>query len=243
MKQGYLAGTRFMKERGFIYLSGGGDEHKTAKIDSFFLSKLPSKRILFIPIGKTADRNGYKKSSIWLSNKLNKLSREPVEVSMVIDLGKCPTLGKFSSVYIGGGNTYKLLYLMKRDGFPPILKSYIRSGGIVYGASAGAVLMGVDISTYIEEKYLSDNEKHHYKLTDGMALVGNYSILTHFQGSDFQKVEKYFERKNNPVMAIPSGTAVMVRGKNAEIIGTDDVHIFHKGQAPKKISPSCSFVL
>lgn len=232
-----------MKRDGFIYLSGGGDEHKTAKIDSFFLERLPGKNILFIPIGKTADRNGYKKSCIWLANKLNNLSREFVRVSMVLDFKKCIDLNRFSAVYIGGGNTYKLLYLMKKNGFLSVLNRYIRNGGIVYGASAGAVLIGVDISTYIEEKYLSDNEQHNYKLTDGMALIGNYSILTHFQENDYQKIEEYFERKDNPVIAIPSGTAVMVRSNNAEIKGNDAVYVFNKSQVPKKILPGHSFIL
>lgn len=232
-----------MKRRGFIYLSGGGDEQKTKKIDSFFLGKLPERRILFIPIGKTGDRNGYRKSSIWLANKLNNLHKGLVEISLVIDLKNCPDLGKFSAVYIGGGNTYKLLHIMERDGFLPVLRDYIRGGGIVYGASAGAVLMGTDISTYIEEKYLPDNEKRDYKLTEGLALLDKYSVLTHFEEGDRQKVEKYFERKTDPVIAIPSGTAVMVTGKIAKVIGSHCVHIFHRGRTSRKIPPNHSFAL
>ncbi len=232
-----------MERKGVIYLSGGGDEQKTEKIDSFFLDHLPKKSILFIPIGKTGDRNGYRKSSVWLANKLNNLHKGLVEISLVTDLKNCPDLERFSAIYIGGGNTYKLLHLMKRDGFLPLLRNYITSGGVVYGASAGAVLMGVDISTYIEEKYLPDNEKRGYRSTEGMALVGGYSILTHFEEGDRQKVEKYFRRKTDPVIAIPSGTAVMVMGKTAKVTGTGCVYIFHKGRTPKKILPNHSFVL
>ncbi len=232
-----------MRGGGFIYLSGGGDEQKTEKIDSFFLDNLPKKSILFIPIGKTGDRNGYRKSSVWLANKLNNLHKGSVEISLVTDLKNCPDLKKFSAIYIGGGNTYKLLHIMERDGFLPVLRNYIRNGGVVYGASAGAVLMGVDISTYIEEKYLPDNEKHDYKLTDGMALIGKYSILTHFEEGDRQKAEKYFRRKTDPIIAIPSGTAVMVTRKTAKVIGTGCVCIFHKGRASKKILPNHSFAL
>jgi len=66
-----------------IYLSGGGDENKTINIDSLFIKNLPSKNILFIPIAKSGDMNGYKKSRIWLRDKLNKLGEGLVNISMI----------------------------------------------------------------------------------------------------------------------------------------------------------------
>jgi len=233
----------YPKRFGFIYLSGGGDENKTAVIDSFFLRKLEGKNILFIPIAKSADRNGYKKSRIWLSNKLNAQSKDFIDVSMILELGKIRDLEKFSAVYIGGGNTYKLLHLVRESNFLPILRNYIKNGGAVYGASAGAVLMGRDISTYIEEKYTLENKKNNYTNTKGLAFIGEYSILTHFQGPDRRKLKEYFERNNNPVLAIPAGTSVMVEDNHATILGNEAVLIFEKGKPTKKIYPNQTFNL
>lgn len=228
--------------RGIIYLSGGGDADKTTIIDSLFLKNLPKKEILFIPIAKTADMNGYKKSRIWLTNKLNKLSKDFVNVSMVLDFNKCKNIGNVSAVYIGGGNTYKLLKLMSESGFLPILEKYIKDGGIVYGASAGAVLMGKNISTYIEDKYILENKKHKYTLTKGMALIGNYSIITHFHESGYEKVKEYFKKNNNPVIAIPEGIGLMVKDNCMTVMGDKAVTIFGKSGILKRIKPNTIFI-
>lgn len=223
---------------GLVYLSGGGDADKTKIIDSLFLENLSKKKILFIPLAKTTDVNGYKKSHSWLSDKLNKLSKDFVDVSMILDLDKCKNINNFSAVYIGGGNTYKLLKLMNDSDFLSILRKYIKDGGVVYGASAGAVMMGKDISTYIEEKYLLENEKHNYNLTEGMALVGNYSIITHFHEDDYGKVEKYIKRKNNPVIAIPVGVAVLLKNNSMVVVGDEPVTIFTIDGSIKKVMPN-----
>jgi len=163
-----------------IYLSGGGDETKTTVIDSAFLQSLPSSNILYIPIAKSADMNGYKKSLAWITSKLSKLSKNPLNITMLLDLKRSINPSEFSAVYIGGGNTYKLLHLMRASNFERMLKDYIGKDGIIYGASAGAVLLGQDISTYIEDKYLDENVKSGYIDERGLGLVGNYSVLTHF---------------------------------------------------------------
>lgn len=53
-----------------------------------------------------------------------------------------------SSIFIGGGNTYKLLNELRRTGFDNVLKTFIDQGGIVYGGSAGAIILGKNIQTY-----------------------------------------------------------------------------------------------
>ncbi len=229
--------------QGKIYLSGGGSEDKTTILDSFFLKNLPNRNILFIPVAKTRDVNGYKKSCNWLKNKLNKISKDSVNISMLLDFNKCKNLDNFSAVYIGGGNTYKLLKLMDKSGFLSILKKYIQNGGIVYGASAGAVLMGKDISTYIEEKYILENKKYNYTITKGMALIGNYSIITHFYENDFGKVKEYFKKKNNSVIAIPEGTGLLVKDNCLSVIGDKIVTIFNKNKPSKRIKPSEIFMI
>ncbi len=187
--------------------------------------------------------NGYKKSCKWLANKLNKLSKDPVEISMVLDFNKCKNLDKFSAVYIGGGNTYKLLKLMKESDFLHILKRYIQNGGIIYGASAGAVLMGKSISTYIEDKYVLENKKCKYTLTKGMKLIGNFSIITHFHNSDYKRLGKYFKRNNNPVIAIPEGIGLMIKDNSMTIIGNRAVTVFDKDGVLDKIKPNILFMV
>ncbi|MEX2460688.1 MAG: Type 1 glutamine amidotransferase-like domain-containing protein [Paenibacillaceae bacterium] len=56
-------------------------------------------------------------------------------------------LKEYSSIFIGGGNTYKLLHEIRKARFDEVLNSFIDEGGIVYGGSAGAIILGKNIQT------------------------------------------------------------------------------------------------
>jgi len=49
-------------------------------------------------------------------------------------------LQKYDTVYIGGGDTFKLLKLIRESGFDEKLLRYYKSGGAIYGGSAGAII-------------------------------------------------------------------------------------------------------
>ena len=50
---------------------------------------------------------------------------------------KYEDLAKYSAVFIGGGNTFHLLDLMRKTGFDRLLTRYIKSNKPVHGGSAG----------------------------------------------------------------------------------------------------------
>jgi dipeptidase E len=221
------------RERGIIdldmiFLSGGGDETKTTTVDSAFLKSLPGNSILYIPIAKSADMNGYKKSLAWVTSKLSKLSKNSLNITMLLDLKKGVDLNEFSAIYIGGGNTYKLLSIVRASGFENKLKDYIDKGGLVYGASAGAVLLGQDISTYIEDKYLDENVKSGYTDEKGLGLIGDYSVITHFHDGESSATHDFLTRKGGRLIAIPEGTAALVSNGNLRVIGDGAVAVFDK---------------
>lgn len=219
---------------GVMYLSGGGNWDVTKAIDLHFLKNNSLRRILFIPIAKTTNLAGYRESYCWLANKIKNLTDNPIDIVMMLDLNTCKDIDSYSAIYIGGGNTYKLLDTMNKSGFSYLLKKYVNSGGIVYGASAGAVLMGKDISTYIEGKYLKENKVNNYTFSRGLSLIGDYSVLTHYEEGDEAKVKKYFRKHSNPIIAIPAGVALVVRD-NIIVVGNKPIKIFEKGKFPRII--------
>lgn len=218
--------------KGVIYVSGGGNWDKTTIMDTHFLNSLCQKKILLIPVAKITTLAGYKDCYDWLSDKLGKISKKLLNISMELDLNKCKKINQFSAVYITGGNTYKLLSLINESGFSVVLKDYIQNGGMVYGASAGAVIMGKDISTYFEE-----NKKYNYPISTGLSLIGDYSVLCHYEKKDNYKIEEYIKRKNNPVIGVPAGVALLVKGNIISIIGDKPVSIFETNGISRKLMP------
>ena len=55
-------------------------------------------------------------------------------------------LQHYAALFIGGGNTYKLLLGLKQSGSFNKIRDYINNNGIVIGRSAGAVIFGYDIN-------------------------------------------------------------------------------------------------
>jgi len=46
----------------------------------------------------------------------------------------------YSFLFIGGGNTFKLLYDLKSSGAFVNIQGYLNNGGVVFGGSAGAII-------------------------------------------------------------------------------------------------------
>ena len=226
-------------DKSTLFLSGGGPGDVTEEIDTFFINNvLPLDehvRILYIPVAKSGDMNAYKKSLNWVKTKFLPLDKSNrIEFILCTKLEKIISLSEYNAIYIGGGNTYRLLHLIYKSNFDKLLMEYIKSGGIVYGASAGTVLFGQDISTYIEDKYLPENIKHKYLEEKGIPMLGNYSLLTHFEEGDEDKVAKYFKSHNDSVISIPPGVALVVTKDKSYKIGSKDVLIYRpEGEVEK----------
>lgn len=209
-----------MKNKGIVYLSGGGNWDKTTAVDTDFLNSLDKKNILFIPVAKETEANGYNACHNWLLDKLSKIDSD-IKIKVELDFNNIKDLSSFSAVYIGGGNTYKLLRLINESNFFKTLKTYINNGGVVFGASAGAVIFGKDIETYSEE-----NEKYNYLKSEGLSLLNNYSVMCHYIDRENSKIEDYIKRTNNNVLALSIGAALKVSKDFAEVIGSGSSYLF-----------------
>jgi len=62
------------------------------------------------------------------------------------------------TIYIGGGNTFKLLKELKESGFDKELLKFIKEGKPVYGGSAGALILGKNILTKMKKMGFLKNE-------------------------------------------------------------------------------------
>ncbi|MAG53027.1 MAG: peptidase, partial [Nanoarchaeota archaeon] len=145
-----------------LILSGGTGKNKEKSLNKLFL-KLTKGKILYIPIAK--ETRSHEESYKWFTSNLRKK-----DVTMVTDLSKKVNLSKFKGIFIGGGNTFKLLRRIKENKWGSKLKNF---KGIIYGGSAGAIIFGKDISLALYGK-IKDKNKVKLKNTKGLNLV-NYN--------------------------------------------------------------------
>lgn len=111
-----------------------------------FVGTNPAKcRMLFIPTAGNLDED------IWWIDKdrdvLGKMGFQITELDIEHASKKDMerALSNTDIVYVAGGNTFYLLKQLRVTGFDDLLTTYINSGGLYAGASAGALIMGPDI--------------------------------------------------------------------------------------------------
>lgn len=131
-------------------------------------------------------------------------------------------LTSFDLIWSNGGNTFILLYEMKRVGFEGVIRELLDEGKVYGGESAGAIVAGTSLKgiEFADEPELA-KEVH----WDGLGLI-NKAILPHADSPDPRYVERVPEfRKqysDNPdnLIVLNDNEAYVVDGNTAQKVST-----------------------
>ncbi len=205
-------------KKGKIIISGGGDLDVSSVIDKRFFSLLgQNSKILYIPIALNRSTLGYESCYDWFSTVISKhVGRKEIDYTMLLEGDVVPDLQLFNSIYIGGGNTFKLLDYVIRSGLDNKLLTYLKKGGIVYGGSAGAIILGKDIRTVKEEN--NNNYSHH----KGLDLLGGRSLICHYNKGLDVDISESSKNLKTEILALSeeSGIVLNLDGNINEKVGT-----------------------
>ena len=193
-----------------LLLSGGGEPEQVKWLDEYFANYVGEGKILYIPVAM--DKIPYDDCENWFRETYAKYKLYNIDVC--IDLKKSPNLNEYKAVFIGGGNTFKLLKEVKESNFDRVLKEYLNNGGFVYGGSAGAIIFGKTIKT------ASHADKNLVGLKDlnGLNLLNGYDVWCHYnEKNDINNVLKL--EKATIVLYEESG--ILFNGKEFTTIGKD----------------------
>jgi len=203
-----------MKNKGIIFLNGGGSEKDSIQLDKEFLSVLEDNfNILYIPHANIKQYPNYESSINWLTQTLNNLdSNKKVNIYVPKSYEEFEKidLDNYSAIYIGGGNTFFLLNLFKKYNFNKKIINYYTNGGIIYGGSAGAIVMGKTIETVPEER----NDKT--EISEGLNLINGYSLICHTNDKTMEKI------KNNnirPIICLYENTGIVFKNNKFTLFG------------------------
>ncbi len=205
---------------GYIFLSGGGDIEKSFEFDENYFSILPERaKILYIPIALDRRMVGFEVCYDWFSGLVSKHAEgKDIDFTMLLQQDRIQDLNIFDSMYVGGGNAYKLLDYFMSNNLTRKIEEYIEKGGIYYGGSAGAMILGKDLRIVEEE-----NDKN-YSRFEGLNLLGDKSVMPHYESSLDKKIFEFAKKFNSKVIAITEKSGVIVHEDVLETRG--DVFIF-----------------
>jgi len=187
-----------------LILAGGGNKKQSKLIDSFFLKLLErtKKRILYVPVARMS-KNDYDDCKKWFFNTFPSLKNSTKTATSLKEFTNS-NIDEFDSIYIGGGNTFKLISEIKSSGFDIFLMKFASKNKIIYGGSAGAIILGKNI--------LTTQDRNDFKVNnfDGLNLINNWSVWPHFQNSELNKVKKFVFQKSSNVISIPENSGCYI---------------------------------
>lgn len=207
-----------------LFLSGGGNIKDSRDLDKRFISSLSDNSFVYIPVAMEDNpKHTYPDCFDWINHAFTSLSKKSLAITMLTELNDVQSkfLNSQAGIYIGGGNTYKLMDKLQKSEFAKILLDYINSGKPVYGGSAGAIIMGESIATVKEENTINSTQNN------GLNLLKGFSLKCHFTNSRSELEAIYeFNRKNEGgVLALSEQSGLIVSEDCIEAVGKKPVHI------------------
>lgn len=206
-----------MKNNKLIFLSGGGDSVSAKEIDDLYGQSLGiGARVLYIPVA-WENSSEYDSCLDWFNKTYERFK---FKTEMLTDLSKCgfEYLEKFDSIYISGGNTFLLMNHLRKTNFSELLIKFINSGKVVYGGSAGAIILGKDIRTATLGKYRDENTVGINSFS-GLDMVNGTAIHCHYEKENHSEVEQFAKETQLDILALTESSGLFINGDEVTHIG------------------------
>lgn len=186
-------------------------------------------QLAFIPTASNVEAG----DKWWIIKDLNTLKEMGFKEIDIVDISAISTkmmqdrLKSADIFFVEGGNTFHLMYWIKKSGLDKTLPELLRTR-IWVGASAGSIAAGKKLATSAERFY--DEGIGEYKGSDGLGFV-DFSIRPHLNNPIFpdvtpENVKKVAENLKTPLYAIDDETAILVDEDKVEVISEGKWKVF-----------------
>ena len=201
---------------GTIHLGGGGDATDEEPLWRVMLQG--KRRVLYWPFALPPARRP--DAGAWLAGAFARLGAD-VDLETWSDLSRHhpDEMAEADLLFVGGGNTFRLLDRVRRAGFEQPVRDFVARGGDYYGGSAGAILACADIGVGVG---IDENE---VGLT-GLDLVRDLVVLPHYDPTQAAAAREWSNRRARALVGVPERSGLAVRDGDAEVIGHEPVAVF-----------------
>jgi dipeptidase E len=187
----------------------------------------PTRRLAFVPFALRAH-------AAYTEKVRERFAKEGIEVAGP------DALASAEAVFVGGGNTFRLLDHLQRTGLLEVLRLRAEQGMPYLGASAGTNIAAPTIKTTNDMPILEP------KSFTALGLVP-FQINPHYVDPDRssthmgetrqERLLEYLEENDTPVVALREGTWLEVEGDSVTLKGASTARLFRRGRESEDVPP------
>lgn len=223
-----------------LFLCGGGSGQKTVFVNKKFNEVIDhSKPLLYVPLAMDEEKYPYDGCLEWIKEELKDVNVPYIDMVRTFDELASKDYTNYCAIFIGGGNTFKLLKGIKESGAFVKIKEYLKEDGIVYGGSAGAIIFGKDITSCIsmDDNNVGLEDTTGFNLLDGKSIFAHYTNYKNkYSLEENERLQKLytnslieFSKTKGEVIGLPEEDTIIIKNDKKEIIGTRPYFIFKNG--------------
>ncbi len=191
-------------------------------------------RVLFVPFA-IADSDGYAAKSrerfAEMGYGMDSLHRHPDKRKSVNDA---------EAIFIGGGNTFRLLKTLYDFELLPLIRARVENGMPYMGASAGSNVAGPTIRTTNDMPIVEPRSFNALGLVP-FQINPHYldpdPASTHMGETREERILQFLEENKTPVVGLREGSMLRVEAGTTMLKGSAGARIFRKGQPPVEVAP------
>ena len=149
------------------------------------------------------------------------------------------------ALFIGGGNTFRLLNALYRDHLLNPIRAKVKAGTPFIGSSAGSIVAGPTIKTTKDMPILQPPS------FDSLGIFA-YQISPHFLDPDpnskhmgesqEERILQFLEENTTPVIGLREGSFIRQTGRSAVLKGPHTARIFRRGHPPVEVDSGADLI-
>lgn len=155
-------------------------------------------------------------------------------------LGLSARLEEAEAIFVGGGNTFRLLKALQDANLVDPIRRRVEEGIPYVGSSAGSIVAGPTLKTTKDMPIVQPRSFDALGLT-GFQISPHYldpdSASTHMGETQEERILQYLEENDRPVIGLREGAWLRVEGASTRLGGLAGARIFRKGRRPVEKLP------
>jgi dipeptidase E len=194
----------------------------------------PVRRLVFVPFA-LHDREAY------TAKVRARFEKEGIEVqSLRAEASEAAAVAAAEAVFVGGGNTFRLLDTLQRTGLLDAIRRQARAGAPYLGASAGTNIAAPTIKTTNDMPIVQPES------FDALGLVP-FQINPHYVDPDpfsrhmgetrEERLREFLEENDAVVVGLREGAWLRAEGRGLRLEGLRGARIFRREREPEEVAP------